>query len=159
MRGDQGQDERGRGPREPHDRAAGVLDLGHNFLPGIGVNDPQGHKAVAKTPPPQPVEPMLESWHDSPVQCAKLTLCQTRAALVLGDQRTVIKFLFHDRKSRRGDLAMQYAYANVDGSEIVDGTTLEEQYYLTRHPIVGTQLAIAAVRLAVNLEQIFTSNL
>ena len=57
------------------------------------------------------------------------------------------------------DLAMQYAYANVDGSEIVDGTTLEEQYYLTRHPIVGTQLAIAAVRLAVNLEQIFTSNL
>ena len=53
------------------------------------------------------------------------------------------------------DLAMQYAYANVDGSEIVDGTTLDEQYYLTRHPIVRTQLAVAAVRLATNLERIF----
>ena len=53
------------------------------------------------------------------------------------------------------DLAMQYAYANVDGSEIVDGTTLDEQYYLTRNPIVRTQLAIAAVRLAANLENIF----
>jgi hypothetical protein len=54
------------------------------------------------------------------------------------------------------DLAMQYAYANVDGSEIVDGTTLDEQYYMTRNPIVRTQLAIAAVRLAATLEQIFT---
>jgi hypothetical protein len=56
---------------------------------------------------------MLESWRDSPVQFAKLTLCETRAALVLRDQRTVIKFLFHDRKSRRGDLAMQYAVQRV----------------------------------------------
>ena len=54
------------------------------------------------------------------------------------------------------DLAMQYAYANVDGSEIVDGATLEEEYYLTRHTIVRMQLAIAAVRLAANLARIFT---
>lgn len=56
------------------------------------------------------------------------------------------------------DLAMRYAYANVDGHEIVDGTILEEQYYLTRHPIVRKQLAIAAVRLATNLERIFEQN-
>ena len=53
------------------------------------------------------------------------------------------------------DLAMQYTYANVDGSEIVDGETLDERYYLTRNPTVRTQLAIASVRLAVNLQQIF----
>ena len=29
------------------------------------------------------------------------------------------------------DLSMQYTYANVDGSEIVDGATLDERYYLT----------------------------
>lgn len=51
--------------------------------------------------------------------------------------------------------ALQYAYANVDGSEIVDGSILDDQYYETRNPIVRECLAIAAVRLADNLEHIF----
>jgi S1/P1 Nuclease len=54
--------------------------------------------------------------------------------------------------------AMQYAYSNVDGTAIVDGTTLEEEYYVTRQAIVRSQLAIAAVRLAINLEVIFGVN-
>jgi hypothetical protein len=53
------------------------------------------------------------------------------------------------------DSAMQYAYANVDGSEIVDDAILNERYYLTRNPIEQMQLAIASVRMAVNLQQIF----
>jgi hypothetical protein len=51
--------------------------------------------------------------------------------------------------------ALKYAYANVDGNEVVNGTVLDEQYYQTRQPIVRERLAVAAVRLATNLEQIF----
>jgi hypothetical protein len=53
------------------------------------------------------------------------------------------------------EYAMQFAYANVDGTEIVDGTELNEEYYTTRQEIVRSQLAIASVRLATNLEYIF----
>jgi S1/P1 Nuclease len=51
--------------------------------------------------------------------------------------------------------ALQYAYANVDGKEIVDGSILDDRYYETRSPIVREKLAVAAVRLADNLEHIF----
>jgi S1/P1 Nuclease len=51
--------------------------------------------------------------------------------------------------------ALQYAYANVDGKEVIDGSILDYQYYETRSPIVRECLAVAAVRLANNLERIF----
>jgi hypothetical protein len=51
--------------------------------------------------------------------------------------------------------ALQFAYATKDGEEIVDGAILDDQYYETRSPIVRERLAVAAVRLAANLEKIF----
>jgi hypothetical protein len=54
------------------------------------------------------------------------------------------------------EYALRYAYRNVDGSEIVDGTNLTDgTYYESRLPIVRERLAIAAVRLAITLEVTF----
>ena len=51
--------------------------------------------------------------------------------------------------------AVQYAYRNEDGREIVSGTALTRDYYVTRLPVVREQLAVAAVRLASTLELTF----
>lgn len=50
------------------------------------------------------------------------------------------------------EAALRYAYRNVDGSEILTGTHLSEDYYQTRLPIVIQRLALAGVRLAVTLQ-------
>ena len=50
--------------------------------------------------------------------------------------RDITKPLYRCIVDELFDLAMQYAYANVGGSEIVDGATLDERYYLPRNPIV-----------------------
>jgi hypothetical protein len=51
------------------------------------------------------------------------------------------------------ELALRYAYRDVDGSEVVNGTILSEAYYQRALPIVREQLAIAAaVRLAYTLD-------
>lgn len=52
-------------------------------------------------------------------------------------------------------MALQSAYANVDGTEIESGDFLSFQYYLTRSPIVRKQLALGGVRLAATLEWVF----
>jgi len=51
--------------------------------------------------------------------------------------------------------AVQYAYRNVDGTDIVNGTSLTKDYYETRLEIVRERLAVAAVRLASTLELTF----
>jgi hypothetical protein len=53
------------------------------------------------------------------------------------------------------EYAAQFAYSNCDGTEIVDGTVLDDDYYVSRLPIVRERLAVAAVRLAATLELIF----
>lgn len=50
--------------------------------------------------------------------------------------------------------ALEYAYRNVDGTDITDGTYLSLEYYETRLPIVRERLALAAVRLARTLEKV-----
>jgi S1/P1 Nuclease len=55
------------------------------------------------------------------------------------------------------EYALAYAYRNVDGSEVVDGTKLTDgTYYETRLPIVRERLAVAGVRLASTLEIAFS---
>jgi S1/P1 Nuclease len=51
--------------------------------------------------------------------------------------------------------AIRYAYQNVDGMEVMDGTYLSNDYYTSRLPIVRERLAAAAIRLAVTLERIY----
>lgn len=48
--------------------------------------------------------------------------------------------------------AVRYAYRNVDGTDIVNGTVLTRDYYRTRLGIVRERLAVAGVRLASTLE-------
>jgi len=48
--------------------------------------------------------------------------------------------------------AFSYAYQNVDGTDIEDGTTLSDEYYVTRLPVVERRLQAAAIRLATTLE-------
>lgn len=53
------------------------------------------------------------------------------------------------------EYAIQYAYSHVNGTEIVDGAVLDVAYYESRLPVVRERLAVAAVRLALTLEDIF----
>jgi hypothetical protein len=53
------------------------------------------------------------------------------------------------------DDAINWAYRNVDGSEIQDGTNLTTDYHETRLPIVKQRLLAGGVRLAATLESVF----
>jgi len=57
------------------------------------------------------------------------------------------------------DQAMMWAYRDVDGGEIVNGSSISEMYYLTRVPIVRERLAIAGLRLAATLAMALSSPL
>jgi hypothetical protein len=57
------------------------------------------------------------------------------------------------------DDALTWAYRNVDGSEVVNGTVLDHAYYETRLPIVQRRIATAGVRLAATLQAIFDDDL
>jgi len=52
------------------------------------------------------------------------------------------------------ELALRYAYRDVDGSEVQEGTVLTEAYYIRALPIVREQLAAAAVRFAYTLDTV-----
>lgn len=52
-------------------------------------------------------------------------------------------------------LAMEYAYADEFNHEIVNGASLTRAYYESRLPVVRSQLALAAFRLAATLEKLF----
>jgi hypothetical protein len=56
------------------------------------------------------------------------------------------------------EYALIWAYRNVDGTAIGDGTHLSHAYYETRLPFVEHQLTVAAARLATTLEISFTQN-
>jgi hypothetical protein len=49
------------------------------------------------------------------------------------------------------EYALEYAYRNVDGSEIESGTVISEEYYQSRLSMVHERLAVAGVRLAATL--------
>lgn len=51
------------------------------------------------------------------------------------------------------EAALRYAYKNVNGSEILTGAHLSEDYYQTRLPIVKQRLALAGVRLATTIHR------
>jgi hypothetical protein len=53
------------------------------------------------------------------------------------------------------EYALLWAYTNVNGDQIVDGTKLEYAYYATRLSIVKERLAVAGVRLASTLTAAF----
>jgi len=46
------------------------------------------------------------------------------------------------------EMSLRYAYANVDGREVLNGTLLGEDYYERAWPILQERMAAAAVRLA-----------
>ena len=48
--------------------------------------------------------------------------------------------------------AIDWAYQNVDGTEIKNGTILTQEYHETRLPVVKERLAAGSVRLAVTLQ-------
>eukprot|EP00978_Attheya_sp_CCMP212_P025082 scaffold80008_cov47-Attheya_sp.AAC.4 len=48
--------------------------------------------------------------------------------------------------------ALEWAYRNTDGSEVVDGSHLDSEYYSTRLEVVKRRLAAAGVRLAASIE-------
>jgi hypothetical protein len=50
--------------------------------------------------------------------------------------------------------ALEWAYRNVDGNEVIDGSVLDDMYYQTRLLVVRHRLAAAAVRLAATLESV-----
>lgn len=50
--------------------------------------------------------------------------------------------------------ALEYAYVDEDGDEIVDGASLSQEYYLTRLDVVRQRLAAGGVRLAMILESL-----
>lgn len=50
------------------------------------------------------------------------------------------------------EAALKYAYRNVDGSEIVDGTVLGTDYFNVAEKVIRERLALAAKRLAATLE-------
>jgi hypothetical protein len=52
-------------------------------------------------------------------------------------------------------IALEYAYEMESGEEVEDGSTLTEEYYETRLPIVKDRLIAAGVRLAATLEAIY----
>mmetsp|Transcript_6649 Transcript_6649/g.12506 ORF Transcript_6649/g.12506 Transcript_6649/m.12506 type:complete len:147 (-) Transcript_6649:523-963(-) len=53
--------------------------------------------------------------------------------------------------------ALTYAYGNEYGVEIVDGEILTEDYFRTRLDVVRRRLAAGGVRLAMALENMFSS--
>lgn len=53
--------------------------------------------------------------------------------------------------------ALMYSYRNVDGTEIISGTILSNEYYITRLPIVMESLAKAGLRLAITLDFVLNS--
>jgi hypothetical protein len=53
------------------------------------------------------------------------------------------------------DAALQWAYTMEDDTEVESGSTLTEEYYETRLPVVKDRLMAAGVRLAATLESIF----
>lgn len=53
------------------------------------------------------------------------------------------------------NLACEYAYINVDGSKIVNGTHLTETYIQSRIKIINKQIVKAALRLSFLLNEIF----
>ena len=55
------------------------------------------------------------------------------------------------------EAAIQYAYQNTDGTEVHDGSTLTQDYFATRFPIVQDRLIAAGVRLAETLKVIYSS--
>ena len=52
------------------------------------------------------------------------------------------------------EIALKYGYRNIDGSYIVSGTDLTEEYHYVVVPIVRKQLAMGSVRLAALLERV-----
>ncbi|GKY95136.1 hypothetical protein MPSEU_000477500 [Mayamaea pseudoterrestris] len=50
------------------------------------------------------------------------------------------------------EYALMYAYRNVNDTEIVDGTMLSQDYYVSRVEVVWQRLMVASVRLASTLE-------
>ena len=50
--------------------------------------------------------------------------------------------------------ALEYAYVDEHGYEIVDGVSLSQEYYQTRLNIVRHRLAAGGVRLAMILENL-----
>lgn len=58
------------------------------------------------------------------------------------------------------DLAIRYAYtmANDNRTDVTDGSTLDEDYYLTRWPLAKERLVAGAVRLAGTLEWVYHQN-
>jgi hypothetical protein len=57
------------------------------------------------------------------------------------------------------DLAIRYAYTLDDNrTDVIDGSTLDEDYYLTRWPLAKERLLAGAVRLAGTLEWVFNNN-
>ena len=67
----------------------------------------------------------------------------------LSQQCTVqwAKESFHD--------ALEYAYGDENGKEIMDGMTLSEEYMESRLEVVQRRLAAGGVRLAATLEKVF----
>jgi hypothetical protein len=56
------------------------------------------------------------------------------------------------------DLAIRYAYTLDDNrTDVTDGSTLDEDYYLTRWPLAKERLLAGAVRLAGTLEWVFNN--
>jgi hypothetical protein len=53
--------------------------------------------------------------------------------------------------------ALLYAYANEHGMQIVNGEVLTEAYFRSRLDVVRKRLAAGGVRLAMALENIFSS--
>lgn len=50
--------------------------------------------------------------------------------------------------------ALEWAYLNTDGNEVVNGSEISERYYETRLAVVQRRLAAAGVRLAATLEMV-----
>jgi hypothetical protein len=54
-------------------------------------------------------------------------------------------------------IALEYAYQMESGEEVENGSTLTEDYYETRLPILKDRLVAAGVRLAATLEAIYNN--
>jgi hypothetical protein len=52
--------------------------------------------------------------------------------------------------------AMTWAYRNIDGGEVVEGSVLSKDYYETRIAVVRRRIAAAGVRLASTLQLVLS---
>jgi hypothetical protein len=52
------------------------------------------------------------------------------------------------------EAALAWAYRDVDGEEVVDGSIIADKYYLSRLEVVKRRMVAAGVRLAWTLEQV-----